>query len=151
MANVQLENGYTRIANELLQALAMFSFSGAELAICLMLIRLTYGYHQIKRQISLGMLARETGLHRISVAKTVDHLVKTNVVGKQNTKGKRTINILWINKDYATWTVSLRANRSVSQSANSAISQMANLIKKEKEIKKIDDFKKDFLRKHAIN
>lgn len=151
MANVQLENGYTRIANELLQALVMFSLSGAELAVCLIIIRLTYGYQKKQAQISYGAISKLTGLQRLSVARTIKHLVKNKVLGMQKTKGNRNANILWINKDYATWTVSQRAYSTVYQMDYRSVYQMVNHIKKEKEIKKIDDFKKDFLRKHAIN
>lgn len=151
MADVQLEKGFTRIANELLQALMIFEFSGAEWSVCIAIIRLTYGYHQKKRQISYGEIAKMTGLHRITVAKVASKLAEKNVLGKQKTRGKMTANILWINKDYATWAVSLRANRSVSQMTNRYVSQMVNHIKKEKKYKEISNFKNKFLSEKTIN
>lgn len=151
MADVQLEKGFTRIANELLQALMMFKLSGSEWAIIIAIIRLTYGYRRKKAQLSMGMIAKMTGLNRMTVWRRVQKLLKHKVLGRQKTKGEKSIDILWINKDYATWTISLRANRTIDQSVYRAIDRMANYIKKEKKYKEISNFKKKFLIEKTIN
>lgn len=46
MSNPQIENGYTKIANELLEALIQAELSGAEYRIVCFIIRQTYGYNQ---------------------------------------------------------------------------------------------------------
>lgn len=43
MADVQLEDGYTRIANELLEALAQYRFTEMQYSALLLMIRLSYG------------------------------------------------------------------------------------------------------------
>lgn len=99
----------------------------------------------------MGMIAKMTGLNRMTVWRRVQKLLKHKVLGRQKTKGEKSIDILWINKDYATWTISLRANRTIDQSVYRAIDRMANYIKKEKKIKEISNFKKKFLIEKTIN
>lgn len=99
----------------------------------------------------MGMIAKMTGLNRMTVWRRVQKLLKHKVLGRQKTKGEKSIDILWINKDYATWTISLRANRTIDQSVYRAIDRMANYIKKEKKYKEISNFKKKFLIEKTIN
>ena len=58
-ANPQLENGYTRIANELFEAIIEYPFTCAELRIILLVIRRTYGWKTSKSFISYGSVARK--------------------------------------------------------------------------------------------
>lgn len=46
MANPQIENGYTRIANELLEALLLANLSKRQLLVALAVIRQTYGFNR---------------------------------------------------------------------------------------------------------
>jgi len=59
--NPQLEDGHTRIANELLEALLAYPFHGGELKVLLAIIRLTYGWQTTSRPIKQRQLARLTG------------------------------------------------------------------------------------------
>ena len=60
--NPQLEDGHTRIANELLEAIIRYPFTGGELKVVLAVIRLTYGWQLNERQIRQRELVRLTGL-----------------------------------------------------------------------------------------
>lgn len=60
--NPQLEDGHTRIANELLEALVRYPFTGGELKVVLAVIRLTYGWQTTERPIKQRELVRLTGL-----------------------------------------------------------------------------------------
>lgn len=151
MANVQLEKGYTRIANELLDALMLFDFSRGERATIDCIIRLTFGFQKKRTQISLGEIARRTGLHRVSVTRIIKRLLFKRVLGRQKTQGQRTVDILWINKDYATWAINTRANSTINTVANRSINTVVTTLKKERNNKEIVDFKKSFIKKHLIN
>ena len=59
--NPQLEDGHTRIANELIEALLRYPFHGGELKVLLAIIRLTYGWQTTSRPIKQRQLARLTG------------------------------------------------------------------------------------------
>ena len=55
---VSLQNGFTRIANELLEAIIRMPFTTSERRFVLALIRLTYGYGVSKKAISRRLLMR---------------------------------------------------------------------------------------------
>jgi len=84
MANPQLENGYTRIANELLEATAKFPFNGAQLRMILFLWRKTYGFQKKEDKISLSQWATGTGLSLRTICRELKNLREMNVVLKSN-------------------------------------------------------------------
>jgi phage replication O-like protein O len=102
MASPQVENGYTRIANELLEALAKFRLSGNEYQVVLAIIRKTYGFGKKSDTISMGQISEVTGLKRQNVnralkslsSKLITGVIKTDYMG---------INNISINKDYSQW------------------------------------------------
>jgi phage replication O-like protein O len=63
----QLENGYTRVANELMEAIMRFPLNKRELKIILYIIRNSYGYHRkhlINEANKHGKIAEATGTLR---------------------------------------------------------------------------------------
>lgn len=82
MANVQKENGYTAIANEILEQLVNRDLLGAEFRILLFIIRKTYGYHKKQDKISLTQFERGTGLSRPTIVKTLKNLEIRNMIIK---------------------------------------------------------------------
>ena len=62
MANPQLEHGFTRVANELLEALARYPFTKRQYAVLLAVIRLSYGYGAKAARVSSARLAELTGI-----------------------------------------------------------------------------------------
>lgn len=80
MANPQLENGYTRIANELLEAVAKFPFNGSQLRMIIFLWRKTYGYGKKADKISISQFVKGTGLSRSAVTKELKRLKQMNVI-----------------------------------------------------------------------
>lgn len=80
MANPQLENGYTKIANELLEALAKTYMSSYEHQIIHYIIRKTYGYNKKSDWISLSQIAKGTGIHLPHVCRTIKKLNQRQIV-----------------------------------------------------------------------
>src|SRR5690606_40851439 len=80
MADVQVENGYTRIAHPILEALALAPFNAAQLKVLLALIRETYGWQQKDAAISYTRLEAATGLHRDTVRNALRSLIREGVV-----------------------------------------------------------------------
>ncbi|WP_084288457.1 replication protein [Desulfovermiculus halophilus] len=58
MASPQCENGYTRLANELLEALARTRLAGQEYQAVLAIVRKTYGFGKKSDKISYGQLSK---------------------------------------------------------------------------------------------
>lgn len=103
MASPQLENGYTRIANELIEAIIRSKFNGTQYAIILATIRKTYGYHVQSHTLGVAFFTTVTGRNRRYVAEALRELIRRNIliVKSGYTFGKS--RELQLNKDYETW------------------------------------------------
>jgi len=102
MASPQCENGYTRIANELLDALCALRICGQELRVVLFVARKTYGYQKKQDKLSYGQIAAATNIPRKRVAEHVKTLCNKNILSILN-NGDRKPLTMWINKDYEQW------------------------------------------------
>jgi phage replication O-like protein O len=102
----QTEDGFTRIANELLEAIILSRFSGRQINIIFAIIRCTYGFNKKQDAVSSWQLAKMTNIDRSHVSKTINELVKLNVI-KRLPSGRhshgRFVNDLAINKYYEQW------------------------------------------------
>jgi phage replication O-like protein O len=102
MTDVQLENGYTRIATELLEAICKTDLSGQEMRVLLFIIRKTYGYNKKEDHISSGQISKETLLTSQRAKETTIKLQKRNIlIVTEKSNGKT--NKYMINKDYSSW------------------------------------------------
>lgn len=103
MANPQKENGYTPIANEILEKLVNTSLLGAEFQVLLFIIRKTYGYHKKQDRISFTQFEKATGLSRQTINKTIKNLISKGMIVKiylpENNLGYTFI------KDHEKWVV----------------------------------------------
>lgn len=114
MAKPQLENGYTPIANELLEAIYKTEFTATELKIILLVARCTYGFSRKEYTLSLSYIARGIGVSKRYVSSSVSKLIEDNVlrIVKEHTDTQS--RIIKINKNYETW-----LNRTTVQQMNS--------------------------------
>lgn len=107
MADPQVEDGYTRIANELFEAIYKFPFTIRQLRIVLFFIRQTYGHHLKMKQISLARIEAEIGMPRTHICKVINDLARMGVLLKQShpvTKSVAAIaQTVGINKNYEEW------------------------------------------------
>ncbi len=103
MANPQKENGYTPIANEILEKISGTSLLGSEFQMILFVIRKTYGYQKKTDIISLTQFEKGTGLSRPTVVKTIKNLMTRKILVKVYLPGKRIS--FSFNKDYENWVV----------------------------------------------
>lgn len=96
----QLEDGFTQIANELLEALSIYPFTGGELKALLVILRCTYGYNRKTTSVSIKMLMERTRLSRRYVLKILKSLRRSRVISVVKSGRK---NIIGINKNYTQW------------------------------------------------
>lgn len=99
----QLENGYTSIANELLEALSLYDFSTRELKLVMCIIRRTYGFHKLQTMVSDASLARACGMDRSNASKVIKRLVAKNVVSVDIGVDRYESRSIGINKRYWEW------------------------------------------------
>ncbi|HCS73018.1 MAG TPA: hypothetical protein DIW17_03995 [Clostridiales bacterium] len=103
MADVQLENGYTRIANELLEAVLKTPFIAAHLKIILTCWRYTYGFGRKEAELSLNFISKATGISKRYISDGLTELINSNVliVVKESTYSSS--RIIAFNKNYSEW------------------------------------------------
>lgn len=99
MANPQKENGFTPIANEILEALVNTPLLGSEFQVVCFVIRKTYGYQKKGDKISLTQFEKATSLSRPTIVKSLKNLVFRKIL-------LRSENLIYsFNKDYDKWVV----------------------------------------------
>ncbi len=102
MANPQKENGFTPIANEIMEALYKTKLSGHELRLIMLVLRKTYGFHKKEDSISLSKMEQETGIHHIRCSQVITCLQLANILTVSeniNGIGKK----YRFNKDFDKW------------------------------------------------
>ena len=111
MANPQVENGYTKIANAIMDALIAVDLSGQDFKITLLVVRKTYGFHKSEDSISLSQMMAATGMGKIRCSQVVNRLQLMNlltVTENINGIGKK----YKFNKNFESWnTVKENINR----------------------------------------
>ncbi|MGG4156192.1 replication protein [Peribacillus muralis] len=102
MANPQTENGYTRIANELLEQIMKHRLNGTQFRIILAVWRRTYGFHHTTAELPISKIAEMIGANKGQAQKGLDQLIEKKIitVSDFNSKGGRK---LGVNKNYEEW------------------------------------------------
>jgi phage replication O-like protein O len=146
LADVQLENGYTKIANEILEQTMKLKLSPTQFKIVLAVWRFTYGFNRKDHGMSLSFIANATNSHKQGIKKDIDKLVDRKILLVTEEASYSSTRKLAFNKNYDQWeneqsvkqlTVSQTTDSGVSQTAYSPVSQTAyqeinNLNKKER-------------------
>lgn len=76
MASPQLENGYTQLANEVLDWIARAPLNGSQFRLLMTVVRKTYGHHKKDDRISASQFHEATGLHKQVIARELRDLAK---------------------------------------------------------------------------
>lgn len=109
MASPQTEDGYTKIANEIMDALCKIRIPGEARQILDVVLRKTYGWHKKIDRVSLTQFAESTGLSKVHVSQAIDKLINLNLIitekgkGGVTEKGKAISYNYEFNKDFDTW------------------------------------------------
>jgi len=96
MANPQIENGYTKIAHELLEAIYKMPLSDYEHRVLWFIIRKTYGYDKKTDWIAQRQIVDGTGIYKSHVSRTIKKLLGKKVI----TKDRKQIGV---QKDFDLW------------------------------------------------
>ena len=102
MPNPQIEDGYTKIANELLEALCKIRIPGQASQIFLTILRKTYGYQKKQDCISLAQFEFATGLPKNKICEALNKLEEMNLIIITE-KGNKLAKTFEINKTYKSW------------------------------------------------
>lgn len=102
MASPQCENGYTKIANELLATMCKTRIRGEEMQCFHLILLKTYGWNKKEDPISLSQFERETGMNRKNITRALFGLEEKSMI-KIRRNGTKSPNIYSINKNYDQW------------------------------------------------
>lgn len=103
MANPQRENGYTAIANEILEALVKTRINGETRQVIDFVIRKTYGYNKTQDQIALSQFALATGMKKPEVCRALNKATGMNILKLVGKKANAIGNTYKLNKDFDSW------------------------------------------------
>jgi len=100
MASPQVENGFTRIANELLEAVIRAELPAVQTRIVLIIMRETYGYQRKTVRMGYQSLSTTYGIARTLLIREMAALVERNILVKESSA---TGNTWGVQKDYTQW------------------------------------------------
>jgi phage replication O-like protein O len=96
MVNVQLENGYTKVANELVEAFCRFRINGMAWQVLWAILCKTYGFNKKEDWIAHSQIVKLTGLLKGNVSRELSKLITHKIVIETDNK-------LRLNKNYDEW------------------------------------------------
>ncbi len=102
MSNPQLENGYTKIANEILDNLAKIRIPGEARQMLDLIIRKTYGFNKKSDGLATSQIMNGTGLGRRGVERARAILRRMNLISTDKKDGTYYLTYTF-NKRYKTW------------------------------------------------
>ena len=134
----KLENGYTRIANELLEATARYPLTARQHRIVNSVARLTYGYQQRTARLSTQKIAEACDLDPGHARKVIAELLDLRVLFREGgQKGAIGINNHIDEWKFATKSVANKsatfATKSVANTATKSVANLQNTPYKKKE------------------
>jgi len=102
MAGPQLEDGYTKIAHEILENIGRYKFNGTQRGVIDQVWRYTYGFNRKEAELSLSFIAKAIGATKSQVDRELTALIVRNVIlVTSDQPGKP--RLLSFNKNYESW------------------------------------------------
>ena len=118
-----LDDGYTRIANELLEAVMAADLTARQLKVVLAVIRKTYGFGKKFDRITNTQIAMMTGIHHTHVCKAKNEMIAMSIIV---TNG----HAIGVNKVISEWNFEVsQVSESLAKTANKTLAKLANWYK----------------------
>lgn len=146
MANVQLENGYTKIANEIFEEIAKIKLSPTQYRLLFVIWRFTYGFNRKEHKMSLNFLSQAIGCDSRQIQRELKRLEERKVIFQKIKPGSyRKISF---NKNHDEWvgkiaigeiTVGETVDRADGDNVNETIGETDNQERNKKISKEKDD------------
>ncbi|HDP6913894.1 replication protein [Escherichia coli] len=132
-----IDDGYTRFANELLEAIASADLTARQLKVMLAYVRKTYGFNKKTDRIADEQIAQLTGLSRQNVNKAKKELISMNCLFMDGNK-------IGVNREVSAWQFSkcLQVSNFVSKLETKNVSKLETL-----NVSKLETHKRHSLKK----
>jgi len=123
-------NGYTRISNEILEALMYADLTKREYKICLCILRYGYGYNQDRSEIRChqSAIAQLTGLYKGDIAYSLKSLENKNII-----KWDKVSKTLTFNRHIDTWKVSKTLTSEIKKVSKTLTKKLVKYLHKSKQ------------------
>lgn len=121
MANPQKENGYTAIANDILNAFRAFRIPGEARQVLECIIRQTYGYNKREDRISLLQFSEWTGMKKPEVCRALAKLQTMNIIIGEKANNRNIATKYSLNKNYDEWMSLAKKQMTIGKKANTKI------------------------------
>ncbi len=102
MASPQVEDGFTRVANEILEQTMKLNLNGTQFRIVMVIWRYTYGFQRSSHALSISFMAKAINASTSQVERNLKTLIDRKVVRVVG-KGARGVNLLSFNKKHKEW------------------------------------------------
>ena len=129
MASPQLENGFTRIANEILENLSRVQMSGTEWQFVMCLFRKTYGFNKSEDWITGSQIVMMTGLKKERVSEAKKRLIERKIVTEKRNK-------ISFQKDHDQWVELRKSVTGDTEKRNNLLRKSVNTIDNKETITK---------------
>ncbi len=97
-----IENGYCKIANELLESICQLDISGSQFQVFMAVIRCTYGYNKKSDRVTNTYLVQITGLSEKAVRDALNVLTERNFITCEKAG---IMKVVAVNKVVSEWSV----------------------------------------------
>jgi phage replication O-like protein O len=97
-----MPENYTKISNDILDALPKAKLNGTQYAICLVIWRYTFGFHRCEAKLSASFIAEATDSNHRQIKRELQALIERNIVQSIDSRQGVT-SILKFNKDISSW------------------------------------------------
>ncbi len=115
-----IDDGYTRIANELLEAVMAADLTARQLKVVLAVIRKTYGFGKKMDRITNTQIEKMTGIHHTHICKAKNDMIAMNIIVSVG-------NQIGVNKVISEWNTDIsRVSETLANSANKRLAEVAN-------------------------
>ncbi|MPM13374.1 hypothetical protein SDC9_59731 [bioreactor metagenome] len=99
----QLEDGYSRIANEILDVLAKTNLNGTQRRILDVVFRQTYGYQRKNHDLSVSFIANATNMHKKQIQRELTALIEMKIIAVVSEATFNKSRVISFNKKYTEW------------------------------------------------
>lgn len=96
----QLDDGYTRIANEILEEISKTKLNGTQFRILMTVWRCTYGWNKKEHEISESYLSNATGIHKQQIKRELKAMFDIGILTEVQIPNFNTARVIAFNKRY---------------------------------------------------
>jgi phage replication O-like protein O len=135
MANPQKEDGYTAIANELMEAFSRIKIPAKAMQILFVILRKTYGFNKKEDSISLSQFSKLTGIPTTHIPRNLSRLQEMRIITITKI-GNSSVNKYRFNKNFECWKAITNSDTTKKGTTNLGTTKIGNYQKRSKGITK---------------